>query len=168
MSMSGILDVAVHAPGEEDDIIQIAPRKNRDDDVEMDITPMIDITFLLLIFFLVASTPDQQTAIELPTATQGRSVSQLESVLFTIAAGGLGVAPVYNADGKIPEHQLSDDLEQRKRQIRELVEKGFLENKTNVVIKADRDVAFREVARVIKSVSKVEGVKIHLAVLETE
>ena len=30
-------------------------RRNRKDDVEMDITPMIDVTFLLLIFFIVSS-----------------------------------------------------------------------------------------------------------------
>ena len=142
-------------------------RQPRDDDAEMDITPMIDITFLMLIFFLVASTPDQQTAVQLPEANHGVSVSQLHSVLFTVGEGGLDYAPVYAADGKIPQFQLSDDLGERNRQIRAAVKKGFQDNKSNVVIKADKTVAFREVARVIKEVSKIEGVKIHLAILET-
>ena len=141
--------------------------QTRDNDAEMDITPMIDITFLMLIFFLVASTPDQQTAIQLPKANHGVGVSQLHSVLFTVGEGGLDHAPVYAADGKIPKFQLSDSLGERNQQIRAAVEKGFLENKSNVVIKADKTVAFREVSRVIKEVSKIEGVKIHLAVLET-
>ena len=91
----------------------------------------------------------------------------LHSTLFTVGEGGLDYAPVYAADGKIPEFQLSDDLSERNRQLRTAVEKGFLENKSNIVIKADKTVAFREVARVIKEVSKIEGVKIHLAILET-
>jgi biopolymer transport protein ExbD len=140
-----------------------------DDDLDIDITPMIDITFLMLIFFLVASTPDKQTAVVLPSAVHGVAVSQLQSTLFTVGDGGIDIAPLYNADGKVPELQLSDDKEQRDDQVREIVSKGLQEeNKDSVVIKADRSVAFREVARVIKSASQVEGVQIHLAVLEND
>lgn len=142
------------------------PQPAEDDDI--DITPMIDVTFLMLIFFLVASTPDQQTAIELPEALHGKAVSQLESVVFTVAEGGLGPAPVYEADGKIPEFELSSDVETQAQQIRDAVAKGFEENKTDVVIKADRGVAYRHVARVISHVSEAQGVKLHLAVLDTE
>jgi biopolymer transport protein ExbD len=142
---------------------------SRDDDVEIDITPMIDITFLMLVFFLVASTPDAQTAVILPPAQHGVAVSQLKSTLFTVGDGGLDLAPLYNADGKLPEFQLSDDVKERNEQIREIVSRAFQdEDKDTVVIKADRSVSFREVARVIKSSSQIEGIKIHLAVLETE
>jgi len=136
-------------------------------EADMDITPMIDLTFLLLIFFLVSSTPDKNTVVDLPEANHGVGVSQLNSVIFTIGMGGLNAAPVYEADGRVPGTELSDNLEIRNNQIVEAVEKGFRENKTDIVVKADRNVAHREVARVIKSVSQVEGVKIHLAVLET-
>jgi len=151
---------------EDYDSAEVVRKKRRDDD-EMDITPMIDITFLLLIFFLVTSTPDEQTAIELPDAQHGSPVSQLTSTVFTIAVGGLDVAPVYNADGKIEEHRLSDDLDQRKTEIKKLVEAGLqsAENKTDVIIKGDKNVKCRSVDRVIKAISKVEGVKIHLAIL---
>lgn len=43
---------------EEDEEDFVLPRKKREDD-EMDITPMIDITFLLLIFFIVCSTMEK-------------------------------------------------------------------------------------------------------------
>ena len=78
------------------------------------------------------------------------------------------MAPVYNSDGKIPEHQLSDDPEQRRQQIRDAVEQGFRENKTKVVIKGDKNLAYRQVESVIRAVSEVEGVQIHLAVLESK
>lgn len=138
------------------------------EEVEMDITPMIDITFLLLIYFIVASTPDKQTAIQLPKADHGLAVSQLTSTLFTVGDGGLDNAPVFNADGKEPSAILSSDLAQQSQQIEEAVKQGFIENKTDVVIKADKSVAYRDVERVIKAASKVEGIQIHLAVLESK
>lgn len=146
----------------------IASRSVADESEDIDITPMIDVTFLMLIFFLVTSTPDQQTAIRLPEALHGNAVSQLESVVFTIAEGGLDAAPVYNADGKVPESILSSDLDRQAEQIREAVETGFRANKTDVIIKADRGVTYRNVSRVIASASQVEGIKLHLAVLDTD
>ena len=58
---------------EEDEPMQMSNRR-RDDD-EMDITPMIDITFLLLIFFLVAARLDEDTPVELPAARHGAAVA---------------------------------------------------------------------------------------------
>jgi biopolymer transport protein ExbD len=156
-------------PFELDDTPAVSLRRpSRMDEIDMDITPMIDMTFLLLIFFLVSSTPDQQTAIDLPPAQHGVGVAQLESVVFTVAEGGLNVAPVYAADGRIPGTELPDDPAARRDRVRELVEEGFREDKTNVVIKGDKNVAHRDVAQLVKAASQVNGVKIHLAVLDTE
>jgi biopolymer transport protein ExbD len=145
----------------------LTPRRNRGEDAEMDITPMIDITFLLLIFFIVCSTPDQQTAIELPEAKYGRGVGEKNSVIITLSDEGIDQAPIYLADGKVGE-TLPEDVEVQKEMIREAVEKGRIDHqKENVIIKADRNVAFRDVERVMKAVSRVAGTKIHLAVLES-
>ncbi|MEQ8846888.1 biopolymer transporter ExbD [Botrimarina sp.] len=137
---------------------------------DVDITPMIDITFLLLIFFLVTSTPDQETAIELPEALHGDAVSQLESVVFTVAEGGLETAPVYAADGKVEADRLPEDAPAREEAILEAIRAGRDASppKENVVIKADRGVAYRHVAAVVQSVSKAPGANIHLAVTDTD
>lgn len=140
------------------------PRPREDD--EMDITPMIDITFLLLIFFLVTSTPDESTSVKLPDAQNGAPVSQLSSTIFTIAEGDADSSPVYEADGKVESAKLSDDPKTQKEQIREAVERGLQnDQKTDVIIKADKDVKCREVNRVMQAISKVDGVKLHLAIL---
>jgi len=152
---------------DDESVAPLVPPRRREE-AEMDITPMIDVTFLLLIFFLVTSLPDQKTAIELPKADHGVGVSQLHSVIFTVAEGGLDAAPVYAADGRVPGTELSDDLNTRRKQIGELVGKGMREGKSNVVIKGDKNVAYREVARVVKAVSQVKGVAIYLAVLESK
>lgn len=134
----------------------------------MDITPMIDITFLLLIFFLVTSTPDQDTAVVLPEALHGDAVSQLESTIFTVAQSGIDTAPVYAADGKIPEFLLPENEAARDAAIQTEVQTGLSNNKPNVIVKADRGVAYRHVAAVVASVSKVKGIQLHLAVLDTD
>jgi biopolymer transport protein ExbD len=152
--------------GEEQVTPLVPPRPQ--ESAEMDITPMIDVTFLLLIFFLVSSVPDQKTAVDLPRADHGVAVSELQSVVLTVAEGGLNAAPVYAADGRVSGTELSDDLDTRHRQIGELVGQGLREGKPNVVIKGDKNVAYREVARVIKAVSQVQGVEIFLAVLESK
>jgi biopolymer transport protein ExbD len=143
-------------------------KRRQQEDVDLDITPMIDMVFLLLIFFLVSSTPDQKTAIELPPAQHGVAVSQYDAVIFTLGEGGLGAAPAYAADGRIPGTELPDEAASRFQRIREIVEQGFRDDKTKVVIKGDKNVAHRDVAQVIKAASQVNGVQIHLAVLETE
>lgn len=148
--------------------VPLVHKKNRGEDVEMDITPMIDITFLLLIFFIVCSTPDQKSAIELPQARYGRGVGEKNSVIITLSDEGVDQAPIYIADGKVGD-TLPEDEDQQKEMIREAVEKGRNEEqKENVIIKADRNVAHRDVAKVIKAISLVPGAKIHLAVLEAD
>jgi biopolymer transport protein ExbD len=144
-------------------------RKAQTPDSEMDITPMIDVTFLLLIFFLVCSTADQQSSVELPKAKFGIGVGKEKSVIITVGGEGLESAPVYLGDGKLESARLTDEPEEQARLIAEAVTKGLLqENKEGVLIKADRNVAYREVNRVVKSVSQVEGARIYLAVLESE
>jgi len=89
--------------------------------------------------------------------------------MITIGDGGVDTAPVYLADGKVESARLTDDLDQQTELIRKAIEKGRQDDgKENVLIKADRNVAHREVSRVIKTASKVEGMQIHLAVLESD
>lgn len=151
-----------------DDAGPMLPRRKLVDRDELDITPMIDITFLLLIYFLVCSVPDANTAIELPEARFGKGVGQANSVVLTVTDGGLGAAPVYLADGRVEKNRLSDNLEKQSDQIQAAVEQGMSEGKGDVIIKAARGVAYREVARVVAAVSRVEGVRLHVGVLEVE
>jgi biopolymer transport protein ExbD len=111
----------------------------------------------------------------MPKARYGKGVGERNSVMITIGKEvtldeeGNEHASVYLADGKIESERLPDAYDQQAEMIREVVEKGKRDAaKENVLIKADRDVAHREVARVIKAASKVEGMQIQLAVLEED
>ena len=53
-----------------------APRRQRpEEDAEMDMTPMIDVTFQLLIFFMLSHTWANLAAMEVPEAVHGRGVN---------------------------------------------------------------------------------------------
>jgi biopolymer transport protein ExbD len=137
------------------------------DDVDMDITPMIDIVFLLLIFFIVCSTAASQVAVDLPPARYGKGVSEQNSVVFSVeAAGGTESANVYVGD--LGGEKLPDDRDSQEERIREEVERGIADGKIDVVIKAAKDVKHKEVSRVGAAVGQVEGIRLHMAVLEVE
>jgi biopolymer transport protein ExbD len=134
----------------------------------LDITPMIDITFLLLIFFLVASRPDTQIQAELPDAHHGMGVGKRSSIIFTVAQSGQEVAPIYLGDGKIPKNKLPRDPAAQRDRIQQYVRDGLAEGKRDVLIEADKGVAYRDIARVVNAASQVEGIKLHFAVFEKD
>ena len=60
-------DAAAELEEEEDEdaLDQVLPKSNRPEE-EMDMTPMVDVTFLLLIFFMVTAAFSMQKSIEMP------------------------------------------------------------------------------------------------------
>ena len=153
---------------EAEELPPIAPRNRYVDDTEMDITPMIDCTFLLLIFFIVCSRPDAQEAIILARASHGVAVGARNATVITIAESGQQSSPVYLADGKFDENRLSDDPEQQSTEIQEAVQAAVDEGKTDVLIKAEKGVPHREVARVTSAASRVSGIRIYFGVADME
>ncbi len=152
--------------GEED--VRVAWRRPSEEPEDIDMTPMIDCVFLLLIFFLVGSSPDVQTAVELPPAQYGTAADPKASVILTIAdRGGPGPALVYLADGKIGS-PLPDDRAARQAAIAAVVERGRIEGKTGVIIKAERSVRHADVSQAADAAAQAGGMKLFLAVFETD
>ncbi|BDX02761.1 MAG: ExbD/TolR family protein [Marinomonas sp.] len=66
-------------------------RRQKIDDVQINLTPLIDVVFLLLIFFMVSTTFNQSTelTIDLPTATSNApSTDRAQNVELVITADG--------------------------------------------------------------------------------
>ena len=152
---------------DDDQPIQLPKRPLQEAD--MDITPMIDITFLLLIFFLVASRIDADTQVSLPPARHGTAVATKNSVILTVTNGADGRAKIYKSDGADPTQRLtSADPADQEAEIVDFVQAAMDDGKENVLVKAEKDVKHREVSRVAKAIGLVEGVKLFVAVLEVE
>lgn len=114
------------------------------DEDELDITPMIDITFLLLIFFVVASKMDPTQTGRTPKATHGLSVSAKDSAVLFMAAGSGEKAIIKNLDGA----EFSSDEETQISEIVEYVTEELDRGKQQVMILGDEDVRVGEVTRV--------------------
>ena len=154
------------------DTLQPLLRSKTYDESEMDITPMIDITFLLLIFFIVASKMDPGADVTLPPARYGIPVVEKSSVIITLAAGENGKAIVYTSNGANRDQLVpAGDLEAQEEQIAAYVEEEMASDntKTNVLIKAEKGIKHREVSRITKAATRPESVQqLYVAVMEVQ
>ena len=106
-------------------------------DLDMNLAPMIDIVFLLLIFFVVASTlniNEVQATIQLPgtNTVEGKSIKEI--VLYITKEG-----QVFLEKEKIGWEQLSDILYE-----------FMIENETKeVTVYADREVGFQYIVNML-------------------
>lgn len=137
-------------------------RRRKIADAEMDITPMIDIVFLLLIFFIVCSTMGKNTLVQLPKARYGVAVNPKTSTVLTVAGSGKD-SVVYLGDG-IAGRELSLDRETQEAEIIQAVEQGLKEGKTEVVIRADRKLHHGEVVRIESIATTVRGIGLYVIV----
>lgn len=139
--------------------------KPRVDDTEIDITPMIDIVFLLLIFFLVTSKMTAEETPPLPKARHGVVVPAKESIVIVMTRGTGTQAEVKKSDGKVA---FAIDPEQQAAEIAQYVADGIDAGKKHVIIRAEGTVRHGEIGRVSKAISDSlgEGEVINIAVME--
>ena len=125
------------------------PRKKREDD-EMDITPMIDITFLLLIFFIVCSTMDPTKIGTIPEADNGLAIAAKNSAVIFINPSGGDEVILSRMDGS----NFSTDEEIQETEIIEYIteelEKSLGASKQHVMLFGDANVKVGKVTRVQK------------------
>jgi biopolymer transport protein TolR len=125
---------------------------------DLDITPMIDVTFLLLIFFMVSSTMQGKPDIDVPVAVHSVGIDSAGAAVVTI------MAPLSTAES--PKIILGDvrgdegDINDVKRYVEDQVKEG----RRKVVVKAEGDVPHGLVEEVAKQVKSVEGVELFMGV----
>lgn len=133
---------------DEDDEL-VLPRKKREDD-EMDITPMIDITFLLLIFFVVCSTMDPTKIGTIPEAENGLAIAAKNSAVIFINPGPGDTVILSRFDGS----EFNRDEDAQSSEIIEYItgelEKSLGASKEQVMLFGDSNVKVGQVTRIQK------------------
>jgi biopolymer transport protein TolR len=130
-------------------------RRSTEDD-EPDITPMIDMTFLLLIFFMVTSTMKPEGALKIPAAKSGLGVASEDSCIISVfdddGTPGVYLSDMERKNGPIPPEQVTAYVNDRK--------------KRNVIIKADKKVPSGFVEEVARRAAEadVEDLAFYVAV----
>lgn len=155
-----------------DEVMVIRPRPMAQPATDIDITPMIDVTFLLLIFFLVAAALAERSAVKLPPARYGDAVAKRQAVVITIASEGARGAAIYKGDGVDRGWRLrSQTLQAQEDELAAYIQAEFdaAPLKRHVLIKAGKDVKHRHVDRVAHAAGRVlDGGRLYLAVIEQE
>ncbi|MGK0673299.1 MAG: biopolymer transporter ExbD [Halothiobacillaceae bacterium] len=127
-------------------------RSRRRDEVGLDLTPLIDVVFLLLLFFMLTTTFVQTTRLEvdLPEAGQGKGVERkMEPWVIEIDAAGR-----YALNGKVVE---AEQLAARLR-----ATPGLSKN-TQLLIRADGRAAHQSVVRALDAARAAGLVHVGLA-----
>lgn len=93
--------------------------RKKKEKVEISITPMIDVVFLLLIFFMVTTTFNRETAlnIKLPEAEGTEPEKNLKKINLTIDADGVYYLP---GDDGLPHQLVNQKKETLKQELLKL------------------------------------------------
>ncbi|MCA9105306.1 MAG: biopolymer transporter ExbD [Planctomycetales bacterium] len=122
-------------------------RRNRgNEEPKMDITPMIDVTFLLLIFFIVASRPDPNRIINAPQAKFGESIVESNACIILLVDTGNPDLPDIHLGPSKAANKLTGAEEEMEQAIIDYVSQT-LDGKRikHVLIKAEKDVRYKHV-----------------------
>ena len=140
-----------------DDDARFGRRKSHVE-MELDITPMIDVTFLLLIFFMVASTMQATAENDIPPAKHGVGIETERSTVISIrlpdADGGEPL--IYLGEGGTEPADVAD--------VAAYVQQGVDNHRSRVIIKADRSVSHGFVQRVARAANSVDGIRFFIGV----
>jgi biopolymer transport protein ExbD len=137
----------------------LVPRKSLADDARFDVTAMVDLVFMMNIFFLVTWAEMARAEIDLPKAKHCKAAEQSLSIVFTI----MNDHAVFIGDGSGGVSINPGEFEQK---VTSVVEDGVRDERNIVLIKAEKDVPLRDVAHLASVATAVKGTQLMLAVIE--
>lgn len=132
-------------------------RPNRRDEVDLDITPLIDVVFLLLIFFMVSTTFEHNSEINITLPSSSKEITEAKPNAVNVGLDSEGNVYIndkalVNAQMETIKIALSDALV------------GL--NEPPVIISADANASHQSVVRVMDAARQLGLVKITFATQE--
>lgn len=135
-------------------------RPRRSEPPRVDITPLIDVVFLMLIFFMVSTTFDKQTQlkVELPSATTtDTSEKPVEKIEITIDAKG---------DFYVNEHELvKHDAETLRRSMQKIADGR---SDLPVIISGDRNAPLQSMMTVLDVAAQLDLVHLSFVARQSD
>ena len=134
------------------------PLRHRPAGLQINMTPMIDVTFLLIIFFLLSSRLAQQETqleLQLPTAASGRQAVDDERPRLSVNV---------QADGSVMLGSTETPAEEMSRRLR--IERDRLGNDLEVRIRADRSAPYSAVEPILLACAEADIWNVTFAVFK--
>ena len=141
----------------------LVPRKPLADDARFDVTAMVDLVFMMNIYFLVSWIVAATAEVDLPAARHCIAADADAAVVITITAGQS--PSVYLGDARPGGAIQPDEVEWR---LKKAAEDGKNEGKTFVLVKAEKLVRLRDLVRISAAACSVKGMKLNLVVMEKD
>lgn len=131
-----------------------------DERVEINLTPLIDVVFLLLIFFMVTTTFDHQARLKvsLPEASAKASLQQMEPLVLSIDAKG----NYFVNDRQV----INQSLDTLKQAILKSVGENVEMKDVSMVLKADAQTPHQAVVRAMDAAAQLGLSRLSIATVE--
>ncbi|HMP05918.1 MAG TPA: biopolymer transporter ExbD [Lacipirellulaceae bacterium] len=150
-------------PLESDAIVGRQPHR---EPPEFDITAMVDLVFMMNIYFMVTFITLALAEINLPQATHCQPLDGDDAVVFTVL-GTLDGRDVLVSTGAGDETRQLPGGETLTDEIAAAAQQGASAGKKAILIKAEKRVRLRDLFRVAAA-ADVEGLRLHVAVTERD
>jgi biopolymer transport protein ExbD len=138
--------------------MNLRPERN-DERVDVNLTPLIDVVFLLLIFFMVSTTFDRHAKlkVELPEASAKQAQQQQQSIVLSIDAKG---------NYFINDRQL---VNTRLETLKIALQKTLADEKdVPLVLRADAKTPHQAVVRAMDAASQLGLTRLSIATIESQ
>jgi len=134
-------------------------RSEKKDDLDVNITPLIDVVFLLLIFFMVSTTFERESEIEvtLPEAAIDAPVSDDISIEITISAQG-----IYFVNGKRVLNTQISTLKQA------MIKVSNGKDDPVIIVSADANTTHQSVVKVMDAARQLGFIHLSFATSQTQ
>ncbi len=134
-------------------------RKQRKEMVQLNLTPLIDVVFLLLIFFMVSTsfTRENQLQINLPEASAEEVSSVTQGLTLTIQENG-----TYALNGRVLSSNSIDIIKEA------LLEESRGEVDQSLLLVADANATHQSVVRAMDAAGQLGFVNLRISTQESE
>ena len=152
---------------DDDDDEPLVRRRGSHLEANFDITAMIDLVFMLNIFFLVTTVSAVSAEMDIPVVRHCLPTDPEDAAIISIVASNPSYVTVYLGDGALGEGLT--DRDDQARSVHQLVEEAARAGKHIVLIKAEREVKLRDVKRIsAAAIRDISGMELRMAVIEKE
>jgi len=136
---------------------------HKEDSVEVNLTPLIDVVFLLLIFFMVSTTFDRHAKLKvsLPEASTKATQQQADALVLSIDAKG----NYFLNERQIVNQQLGT---LKQAILRTLSEKNISVQDASLVLRADASTPHQSVVRAMDAASQIGLTRLSIATVESQ
>jgi biopolymer transport protein ExbD len=139
------------------------PRKKSEDNADFDITAMIDLVFMMNIYFMVTALVTASAEIALPFASHCTPADKDNAVIISVLADASGSKVYLGEAFSGPVIEPADQEQKITAAIQEKLATGH----EQVIIKAEFDVPHKEVSEIMRIANDAGDVQLFLGVHET-